>query len=64
MLLKKKKGVELDPTTIANNIANNAFQTSMDTRVKTPFASSAKKSGKTWKGGKSDDISIIVGKVL
>jgi len=49
---------------IAATILEKTINTSLNTRANTPFAKDAKKAGKPWYGGKQDDITVIVVKIL
>jgi len=59
-LIKKDK----PSADIATTIAQKAFEISTNTRVSTPFEKEAQKHKQTWRGGKQDDITVIVGKVV
>jgi len=59
-LIKKDKSC----TEIATTIAQKAFEISTNTRATTPFEKEAQKHKQTWRGGKQDDITVIVIKVL
>jgi len=59
-LIKKEKS----SAEIASAIAQKAFEISTNTRVSTPFEKEAQKQNQTWRGGKQDDITVIVGKVV
>ncbi len=52
-----------DSNMLAQQLAKNTFQKSLDTKWDSPFAVSARKSGLYFKGGKSDDITVLVGRV-
>ena len=52
-----------DATKIADILAQHAYKLSLDERYKSPFAIEAIKAGKYFTGGKSDDITVVVGKV-
>lgn len=47
--------------TIADKIAQLAYEKSLDTKYNSPFSIGAKKSGYRFVGGKSDDITVAVG---
>lgn len=54
---------QFDAVKIAEEIAKQAFQLSLSKTHNSPFAIEAKRSGYNFKGGKSDDITVVVGKV-
>lgn len=54
---------KVDSKEIAKLIANSAFKASQDTENITPFAEAARKAGMYYKGGKPDDITVVVGRV-
>eukprot|EP01130_Rhizamoeba_saxonica_P005767 TRINITY_DN2285_c2_g1_i1.p1 TRINITY_DN2285_c2_g1~~TRINITY_DN2285_c2_g1_i1.p1 ORF type:complete len:173 (-),score=31.31 TRINITY_DN2285_c2_g1_i1:40-558(-) len=57
------KGFEVSK--IAQKLAQQAYTKSRSMRVKTPFSDSAKKHGlKIIRGGKMDDITVVVGRVV
>jgi protein phosphatase PTC7 len=49
---------------IADSLANTAFKLSINEKYKSPFAVGARKAGFYYLGGKSDDITVVVGKVV
>jgi len=49
---------------IAKSIAEKAFTISVNQKAITPFGKEAKKFGKNWVGGKQDDITVVVVKIL
>ena len=53
-----------DATALASHIAENAFSKSLDKSYFSPFAQEAAKEGYRFDGGKSDDITVVVGKVV
>ena len=55
---------EFDAWILADLIANYAFGFSIDAEYKSPFAEEANKNGYQYEGGKSDDITVVVGKVV
>lgn len=59
-----KENGKLESTTeICNHIVQTAYKLSLDPNHNSPFAIEAKKAGKRYTGGKSDDITVVVGKV-
>ena len=48
---------------VAEVIGKEAYRLSLDTAYKSPFALEAMKAGYRFNGGKSDDITVVVGKV-
>ena len=52
-----------DSTRVAEVIGQEAYRLSLDTTHKSPFAIEAMKAGYRFTGGKSDDITVVVGKV-
>ena len=52
-----------DANKISDLIAQKAFEDSLDESYNSPFSREAKRSGLRYDGGKSDDISIVVGLV-
>jgi len=48
---------------IAKNIAETAFEFSLNKKWKSPFQMEAKNHGFLYKGGKSDDITAVIGLV-
>lgn len=52
-----------DADAIADSIARRAYTDSLDEGFDSPFAREARRNGRDYEGGKSDDISVIVGKV-
>lgn len=53
----------LEPKLLAEVIAKFAFKLSVDPVYNSPFAKKAKKAFYNYRGGKSDDISVIVAQV-
>jgi len=53
----------INPTQIAETIAQSAFKYSLDKNYQSPFATKAKQAYIYFKGGKSDDITVLVGQV-
>eukprot|EP01124_Arcella_intermedia_P033188 TRINITY_DN7883_c0_g1_i2.p1 TRINITY_DN7883_c0_g1~~TRINITY_DN7883_c0_g1_i2.p1 ORF type:complete len:118 (+),score=29.15 TRINITY_DN7883_c0_g1_i2:224-577(+) len=49
---------------IAQDIANKAFVNSRKKNIVTPFAKLAKEHNVSWSGGKPDDITVLVAKVV
>jgi len=49
---------------MAKNIAEKAHAISVNLNAVTPFSKEAKKAGKNWSGGKQDDISVVVVKIM
>ena len=69
--LKMKAGIQIrdfvpifDPTELANRLKDRAFKKSIDTNAITPFQVDALNWGFIYPGGKSDDISIVVGMIM
>ena|SRR3990167_1043436 len=54
----------LDEQAIATLIAEKTYQLSLDSKHNSPFAVEASKSGIFYRGGKSDDITVVVGRVM
>jgi len=54
---------EFNANRIADAIAQEAFRLSIDEEYNSPFSQEAIKSGHRYAGGKSDDISVTVGKI-
>ena len=52
-----------DSTRVAEVIGKEAYRLSLDTNHRSPFAIEAMKAGYRFNGGKSDDITVVVGKV-
>lgn len=48
---------------LAKRISDTAFGVSLDPVANTPFAEGAKKARMYFKGGKSDDITVVIGRV-
>jgi len=48
---------------VAQLLVEQSFKVSTNTRANTPFAKDAKKAGKSWQGGKTDDITVIFARV-
>lgn len=51
-------------TALSVELSEQAFKVSTNTKANTPFAKEAKKAGKPWQGGKTDDISVIVAQII
>jgi len=60
---KKKKNKTLSPNQITMKIGDEAYSTSQSTS-KTPFSESCRENGLSYRGGKMDDITVILGLVL
>ena len=59
-----EKGI-FSPENLANVVAHRAFEDSLKDDFDSPFAQEARRSGyKGYMGGKSDDISVSVGRVM
>ena len=54
---------DFDAAEIAKHLADSAFKLSLNTEDITPFAENARKAGYKYKGGKSDDITVVVAKI-
>lgn len=59
-----KENKQFDCATAAKTIASYAFKLSLDPNYQSPFAKSARQNGMHFKGGKSDDITVIVAQVV
>ena len=57
------KGI-LNEEKIASSIAEEAFRRAKDRSWKSPFSINARKSGYRFEGGKLDDITVVVGRVV
>jgi len=57
------KGKEKSCSELATAIAQKAYDISINSRNSTPFEKEAQKQGKSWRGGKQDDVTVIVGLV-
>lgn len=53
----------LDVSKEARALAQYAFNYSLDKQHNSPFSIRAKQQGKRYKGGKSDDITVIISRV-
>lgn len=53
----------VDLSRAAEKVAARAQEVGMRSDAETPFAKKARKSGKKWRGGKLDDITVIVAKI-
>ena len=51
------------PNKLAEDLGNIAYKISLNTEIFTPFAETAMKSKYKYKGGKSDDITVVVARV-
>lgn len=49
---------------IADNLADAAQENQMNRSYRSPFQISAEKAGQEWEGGKEDDLTIVVAKVV
>lgn len=59
------KSASFDPNRLADAIAQKAFEDSLKEDFDSPFAQEARKSGyRGYIGGKSDDITVAVGRVI
>lgn len=54
---------EFDAQIIAESVASAVYDVSLDTKRTSPFGREAKRYGYMYKGGKSDDIAVVVGQV-
>ncbi|KAL4341853.1 hypothetical protein GQ457_08G032260 [Hibiscus cannabinus] len=54
----------LHPEDVAWQVAERAYQISMDKKAVTPFTQSSKMAGKHYTGGKQDDITVVVSCIL
>jgi len=59
----QNKKFEMDVQEAASCIGNKAFKKSEDVKYESPFTISAREAGKSHEGGKSDDITVVVGQV-
>ena len=57
------KSNRLDEQKVATVIAEHTYRLSLDPKHRSPFAEEASKSGVFYRGGKSDDITVVVGRV-
>jgi len=57
------KSHNYDSKELAEYIGQEAFKASVDTRRESPFGREARKAGYRYNGGKSDDITVVVGRV-
>jgi len=61
---QKRPPGKFDPEYLAESVARLAFSFAMDTRRDTPFAVNARQSGHHYIGGKMDDITCIICRVM
>lgn len=54
---------KFDAAQLSKALAESAYKISLNTEDITPFAEGARKAGFKYKGGKSDDITVVVAKV-
>jgi len=57
------EGLHLDPPALAQILAAEATRIGLDSTAETPFAEGARKSGQYWRGGKLDDVTVIVARI-
>jgi len=60
----RRRALTIDPAMLAKTIADKTFSRSAAMTGRTPFADSAEKFGLHHRGGKMDDITVVVGWVL
>jgi len=60
----RRRALTIDPDDLARSIARKTYSRSSTVFGKTPFADSAEKSGFHHRGGKMDDITVVVAWVL
>lgn len=53
-----------DPMTLAESLGELASERGMDEEYESPFMKAAKAAGEKWKGGKPDDITVVVARVV
>lgn len=54
----------VEPQVLAHRLAQTAMEFSMDENKTSPFAENANEAGFVYLGGKCDDITVVVGKVM
>lgn len=52
-----------DADVLASKIAKRTYKHSLDREYRSPFSIEAQKAGLKYKGGKPDDITVVIGKV-
>jgi len=57
------KSNNYDSNALATEIGQHAYKASLSTSRESPFGREAKKAGYRYNGGKSDDITVVVGRV-
>lgn len=55
---------EEDPMTLAETLGTMASKRGIDKSFSSPFMMAAQKAGVNWEGGKADDITVVVAKVV
>lgn len=53
-----------DPMTLAEQLGELASARGVDKSFQSPFMNAARKAGVNWNGGKADDITVVVAKVV
>lgn len=61
---RQDKAHPVDPTHLAERLAEAAHLISLDPAVHVPFQDSARKAGKNIEGGKQDDITVVAARVM
>lgn len=57
-------GNEQDPMTLAETLGTMASTRGLDKSYVSPFMLAAEKAGVKWEGGKADDITVVVAKIV
>ncbi|KAI4323031.1 hypothetical protein L6164_022670 [Bauhinia variegata] len=63
-ILREKNGEILKPEELARTISELAYNASMNIVADSPFARASQEAGKSHKGGKIDDITVVVAHII
>lgn len=55
---------EEDPMTLAETLGTMASTRGVDKSFSSPFMMAAQKAGVKWEGGKADDITVVIAKIV
>lgn len=53
-----------EPMTLAETLGDLASKRGVDAKFKSPFMQAANKGGVEWNGGKPDDITVVIAKIV
>lgn len=53
-----------DPMSLAEQLGDLASKRGMDKTFRSPFMAAASEAGVAWKGGKADDVTVVIARIV